>query len=81
MNREQILAKITEILVGEFEIDEASIKPEATLNHDLGLDSIDAIDVAVRLQAIIGKRIEEEALRELRTVNDVINLVDRHLNA
>jgi acyl carrier protein len=81
MTRAEILARLTEILVGSFEIDADKIKPEALLFQELGLDSIDAIDMVVRLQEWTGRRVPEEALRTIRTVDDVVTLVETHLDS
>jgi acyl carrier protein len=79
MSREEILARLSGILVESFEIDPKAIKPEALLFQGLGLDSIDAIDMVVRLQEWTGRRVPEEALRKVRTVDDVVSLVAAHL--
>jgi acyl carrier protein len=79
MTRDEILARVSEILVGSFEIDAKAIKPQALLFQELGLDSIDAIDMVVRLQEWTGRRVPEEALRKVRTVDDVVSLVEAHL--
>jgi len=47
--REEILSAINDVLVKEFECDRAELKPEARLFEDLDLDSIDAVDLIVRL--------------------------------
>jgi acyl carrier protein len=51
------------------------------LLDDLDLDSIDAIDLAVRLQDLTGKRVDESRLREVRTVRDVVELIELMLTA
>ena len=55
-NREQILAMLTTILVDEFEIEAEAITPEANLYEELDLDSIDAVDLVIKLQQLTGKR-------------------------
>lgn len=79
MTREQIFAEIQKIFVETFELDPGVIKPEARLIDDLDLDSIDAIDMVVRLQDFTGQRVPEDELKTLRTINDVIDLVVRSL--
>ena len=64
-------------LKGAVEVPADKISLEAQLQDDLELDSIDAIDLAIHLQEITGKRLEEEALRELRTIADVISFVEK----
>lgn len=58
-----------------FEVERSSISEETHLFKELELDSIDAIDLAVHLQEYTGKKVEEEALRELQTVGDVVSLI------
>jgi acyl carrier protein len=79
MTRDEIFAQIRTTLVENFEIDANAIKPESKLIDDLGLDSIDAIDMAVRIQQMTKSRVEEDELRQLRTVDDTVNLVARLL--
>ena len=52
---------------------------EALLYQDLDLDSIDAIDMVVYLQDWTGREVPEEALRAVRTVDDVVSMVETHL--
>ncbi len=75
--REEIMTEIVRTMAETFELDPAEFKPEVNLFEDLDLDSIDAIDMAVKMQDISGKRIGEEAPKELRTVSDVVDLMER----
>ncbi len=74
-NRDEILRTVQDILVAEFELDRASVKLETHLVDELDLDSIDAIDLAVRLEEKSGHALEEEELKALETVNDIVELV------
>ena len=76
MTRPEILEHVKKTLVELFQLDPAAIKPEARLGEDLDLDSIDAIDMAVKVQELTGKRVEEQALRKVRTVGDIVDLVE-----
>ena len=75
-NREQILAMLTTILVDEFEIDADAITPDANLYEELDLDSIDAVDLVVKLQQLTGKKIQPDEFKSVRTVNDVVNAIE-----
>ncbi|MCP5178504.1 MAG: acyl carrier protein [Pseudomonadales bacterium] len=68
--------KLKRILVEEFEIDAGLIRPDAHLLDDLDIDSIDAVDILARLRELTGKSLPSEALRSVRTVGDVIALLD-----
>ena len=81
MTQTQILSRLRELLADTFEIDPARVTPEADLYHDLDLDSIDAVDLAIKLQEMTGKRIKPDEFRSVRTVNDVMVAVDRLLAA
>ncbi|MFN2644742.1 MAG: acyl carrier protein [Burkholderiales bacterium] len=81
MTQTQILSRLRELLADTFEIDPARVTPEADLYRDLDLDSIDAVDLAIKLQEMTGKRIKPDEFRSVRTVNDVMAAVDRLLAA
>ncbi len=74
-SKEQIYNKLCEILRNEFEVDEASLNEDANLFTDLDLDSIDAVDLAVRLQQFIEKRISPEEFKQIKTLKDVVEAV------
>jgi acyl carrier protein len=73
--RQEIFAILVAKMVEMFELEAESITPETHLFKDLDLDSIDAIDLAVQLQEFTGHKVEEESLRGLRTMADVVDLV------
>jgi len=77
--REDIMNKLTEILVDDFEIEKSLIKAETNLFEDLELDSIDAVDMAVKLQYFTDKKISPENFKKIRTVDDVVNAVEELL--
>jgi acyl carrier protein len=71
-SKAEILAEIQSVFKELFQLDPAQVKPEARLIEDLDLDSLDAIDLAVRLEESSGIHFDEDKLRSLRTVEDVI---------
>jgi acyl carrier protein len=73
MTKDDIFAKIVEILQQTFDIDAARIKPDARLGEDLDIDSIDAVDLIVQLKPLVGKRLMPEAFKSVRTVQDVVD--------
>lgn len=81
LTRDEILSELTSSLEEMFDINPASVTMEARLREDLDLDSIDAIDLAVRLKKLIGRRVELSVLKELRTVSDVVLLIEKELRA
>ena len=81
-DRDSVLARVREILADSFEIEPAAIQLESHLIDDLDLDSIDAIDLAVELEQETGLRVDEQELRQIRHVKDIVDLVcDRLVSA
>lgn len=80
MTREKIYEELKKQLVELFEIPEEKIRPEAKLYDDLDLDSIDAVDMIVQLQKAIEKRFKPEDFKNVRTVNDVVDVVEKILS-
>ena len=75
VTREEVFDRICSAISELFEIDASTITLQTKLVEDLGLDSIDAIDLAARLEELTQKRLAEESLRSLRTVEDVVSLI------
>ncbi len=73
--REEILSAISDVLVEEFECDRAALKPEARLFEDLDLDSIDAVDLIVRLQNQTQLKVKAEDFKAIRTLGDVADVI------
>lgn len=79
--REEILAAIKEIMVEMFEIDEHAINLDAKLYEDLDFDSIDAVDMIVRLKEMTGKSVKAEDFKSARTIGDVVEAVYKMVNS
>lgn len=75
VEKEQIFQMLKESLIELFEVEESKITPEARLDEDLDLDSIDVIDLVEKLQEVTGRKIEPEDFRSIRTVQDVTDRV------
>lgn len=76
-DRDTIFAELQRILAESFEIDPQQITPESGLYDDLDLDSIDAIDLIVNVQELIGTKVQPEQFKSARSVNDVVDIVYR----
>ena len=81
ISKDEILRKIADVFVKEFRIDRTAIRPEAQLYKDLDLDSIDAIDLVVKLELEVGIKLKEDELRKIRTVQDVVDVIHRRLSS
>ena len=73
--RDEVVEQIQAALVELFEIEPGRITPEARLNEDLEIDSIDAVDLLDRLRRQTGRKISAENFRTVRTVGDLVDAV------
>ncbi len=73
--QDEIFAKVRDLLAELFEIDPAKITMEAQLYQDLEVDSIDAIDLILRLKEYTGKKVKPEDFKHVRSVGDVVGAV------
>ena len=79
MSEDEILAHVRATIAELFELDADDIRPESTVFEDLDLDSIDAIDLVAKLQQFTGQRIDEDTMRSVRTVQDLVEILARQL--
>jgi acyl carrier protein len=73
MTKENIYPMLVDMLHEMFELDKSKITLDANLYSDLDIDSIDAVDLAVRLKDLTGKRMQPEVFKSVRTIRDVVN--------
>lgn len=81
MTQQDIFQTLKDTLVDEFELDPQTITPEARLNEDLDLDSIDAVDMIIKVQELTGCKVAPEDFKQVRTVGDVQRVVEQLLAA
>ncbi len=75
MEREQILATVNGFLVDDFEVNEASITPDANLKDTLDLDSLDYVDLVVSIESNFGFKVKPEDFQSMVTMNDFYNYI------
>ncbi len=75
MTKEEVYTKLKEVLVNEFDIDEAYITPEANIVTDLDLDSIDAVEMIVKMKPYLNGKIEPDVFKSVKNVDDVVNVL------
>jgi acyl carrier protein len=73
MTRDQLFGWVADLLAEMFELDRDALTPASNLYTDLDIDSIDAVDLAVHLKQMTGKRLRPEVFKTIRTIDDVVN--------
>ena len=81
MDKDLIFETVKERLISEFNIDAESIGPEKLLDEELDLDSLDMVDLLVNLKDHIGEKINPGMLKNARTLQDVVDLIQPLWNA
>ncbi len=77
--RDLVIEKVHEIFIGGFEVDEELLKGEAKLGDDLGLDSLDGVDLVVALEREFGCQIPEDTARSMACLQDIYDYVDQYI--
>lgn len=80
MLRQEIEEKVKGFLVEEFEIDEEKIVPEASLRQDIGIDSLDIVDIVVIVDRLFGFRIKTEEMAGVETLSQFCDYIEQHVN-
>ena len=79
MNRQEIEEKVREFLINDLEIDEERIKPEARLKEDIGIDSLDFVDIVVIVEKVFGFKIKTEDMAKVKTFNDFCDYIEKKM--
>ena len=72
MSRDELFGWIADLLAEMFELERDTLSPASNLYADLDIDSIDAVDRAVKLKQLTGKRLQPEVFKSIRTIDDIV---------
>ena len=75
MNRTEIEAKVREFLIEDLEVEESAISPEANLKDDLGIDSLDFVDIVVIVERKFGFKIKPEEMAGVTTLSQFCDYI------
>jgi acyl carrier protein len=80
MQNDEIITKINSLLINEIEIDADQISPEADLKRDLGIDSLDFVDLFVIIESNFGFKMKAEEMAGVKTLEDFYNYIIHRVN-
>lgn len=75
LSQEQALTKLREWMEDLFEIEPETVQLDSNLYSDLDVDSIDAVDLVVKIKELTGKQVKPEDFKNVRTVLDVVTVI------
>ena len=80
MTRDEIFGELRAAMVEMFELDPSDVSFASALGDDLDLDSIDAIDLIVKMEELVGRKLDQDSFKKVRTVGDIVDVVHAHLD-
>ena len=81
MTRQEIEENVREFLIDDLEIDEEKIHPEALLKDDLGIDSLDFVDIVVIIERRFGFKIKPEEMAGVQTLRQFCDYIESRVGA
>ena len=76
MQKDEVIERVNEVFIEEFELEAESLTPDAQIFQELGLDSLDIVDLIVALQKKFGVNFRsDERIREIRSLDDLYEFV------
>ena len=79
MSREDIENIVNDFLIDEFEIEEDAISGDAKLIEDLGIESLDFVDIVVIIEKEFNFKVKREDLADVRTLNDLYDYIEQRI--
>lgn len=76
MTKQEIQEKVTEFMIDRLEYDANVLKPEAELKRDLGMSSLDAMEMAIFIKRTFGFQPERNAIKMLVTIQDLCAYIE-----
>jgi acyl carrier protein len=80
MQNDEIIRKINQLLIDEIEIEETQINPAADLKKDLGIDSLDFVDLFVIVENNFGFKMKAEEMADVKSLNDFYSYIIKRIN-
>lgn len=79
MTRDLLIEKVCTILVDEFEMEQDKLVPTALLKQDLGIDSLDFVDIVVAIEREFGFKPNVQELKQVKTLDELYTYIGKHV--
>jgi len=73
-----VFDKIKEIIIDELGIDESKVTMEARFREDLGADSLDAVEIIMRIEEEFGVEINEDVIQDMKVIGDIVKYIEEN---
>ena len=78
MSREDVVVKVNDFLIDEFELEADQLLPDAFMKEDLDIESLDFVDIAVIIERDFGLKVTSEQMIKIRKLEDLYNFILEH---
>ena len=80
LTRDQVIEQVNRVVAEEFEAEPELLVAESRLREEIGLDSLDAVDLVISLELAFGFRIPEEEVKGIQTLGDIYGRILAHVD-
>ncbi|MFO7940458.1 MAG: acyl carrier protein [Bacteroidales bacterium] len=81
MEKKEIIDKVDEFLIDEFELEAEQLVPSANLKETLEIDSLDYVDLVVIIEKNFGFKVKGEDFASIKTLQDFYDYIEQRVNA
>jgi acyl carrier protein len=78
MSRDDVVVKVNDFLIDEFELEKDQLVPDALMKEDLDIESLDFVDIAVIIERDFGLKVTSEQMLKIRKLEDLYNFILEH---
>lgn len=78
MSRDEVVVKVNDFLIDEFELEEEQLIPNALMKEDLDIESLDFVDIAVIIERNFGLKVTSEQMIKIKKLEDLYNFILEH---
>ncbi len=78
MAKEEIFEKLKELVVDQLGVDDDEVTMEATMQGDLGADSLDLVDLVMSIEEEFGVKVSDEELEHIKTIGDIVDYIEEN---
>ena len=78
MSRDDVVSKVNDFLIDEFELEADQLVPNALMKEDLDIESLDFVDIAVIIERDFGLKVTSEQMIKIKKLEDLYNFILEH---
>ena len=81
MTKQEIKDQVNKFIVEELEVEPEKLRDDALLKEDVGIDSLDFVDIVVIVENLFGFKIKAEDMAQVKTLSQFYDYIESRVNA